>query len=992
MSDEINFPEVLRQKVATFRERRLELSGPTHKEASTRVEFVDHFLTSLGWDVSNSAGLPERFKEVVVEPSQDVDGHKRAPDYALRVDGVSKMFVEAKKPSVYLKMQVEPAYQVRRYAWSAQQPIALLTNFSEFAIYDGRVKPNLSDPARKARLMYFKSDELEARWPEIVSLIGREAVRAGSLDAFVSTLSGRSGAERIDRVFLKDLEEARSLLLAHVAEKNPALTDSELLRSIQLTLDRIIFLRICEDRLVEPFGSLRAAAESENPRAALNALYMAADSRYNSGLFHFEVETGRVEPDVLTPSLNIDDSVVRETILRFYPPVSPYAFGLMPVEVLGKAYESFLSQRITRAGGKVALELKPEVRKAGGVYYTPEWLTSEVLEVTLAPLLEGKTPQSFNSRKRLRVLDPACGSGSFLVQAYRHLLDWHLRFYAADAERWLGAKKPPLERNKLGEIVLALPERKRILLDHIFGVDVDEQAVEVAKLSLLLTVMEDQDASDVAQQLAIFKDRILPDLDENVRCGNSLIAPDILSDDELADVFSPRRAKINPFDWRGFGGEFSAIVGNPPWLMAGYEIEGEALAYLKRKYDSYTGKADLYYLFVEKSLELLEDGGRFGLVVPNKMFSTTAASGLRKVLARKPRVERIIDFQAAQLFEGATNYTQVLVASKQSIGAADVITYVRSTGDLSVQQSWSVPRSRLSAEEWDLSSPEAAALWDRVAAQGTKLRDIADGFGNGVQTGKDPLLILTGEQIEGLKIEQRYTRPLLRGQDIRDGDLARSSKFVVLPYEERAGEFRVLTDSELSRAPWLEAYLHANESALRARRWFGKSAFELTGQWWGMMYLDAASAFAGKHLLTPSLSGKANFALGDGRLFPTGTAGVTSVELPTDYDERALLAILNSRLMSTFAMAHSPYYQGGYHKFSKVHIENLPIKVPVSPSEVAIWDRLAGLWDTRMKLAPGRERRVVDNRIDDVVSEYYGVSHSELDPVVRQVEPLTSDH
>jgi len=981
------FPESLKLRLESFRLRQKELLLPAYKEASVRVEYIDPLLIALGWDVGNSAGKPERFKDVVVEPSQEVDGHKRAPDYALRVGGERRLFVEAKKPSIYLKSETAASYQARRYAWSAQLPIVVLTNFRELAIYDGRYRPLQADPTRKARIRYYKLDELEANWSEIHALISREAVEAGSLESYTATSGAKGGSERIDRVFLKDLEEARQLLLAHVADKNPSLTDAELLRAIQLTLDRIIFLRICEDRLIEPYGALRNAAEQPDPRKALEALYRDADSRYNSGLFHFDDEPGRHSPDLLTPTLIIDPVILKATVLRFYPPSSPYAFGLMPVEVLGNAYESFLSQRITRVGGKVALELKPEVRKAGGVYYTPEWLTSRVLDMTLDPHLRDLDPDK-PKLKSLRILDPACGSGSFLVQAYRHLLDWYLRQYVQDPEKAMARKPPRLERNKLNELALTLGERKRILLTHIFGVDIDEQAVEVAKLSLLLTLMEEQDATDVSLQLEVFKDRILPDLDLNIRCGNSLISTDILSDTDLADTHSPARARIRPFDWRAFDGEFAVIVGNPPWLMAGYDIEADALTYLKQHYDSYVGKADLYYLFIERSLGLLQDGGRMGLVVPNKMYSTASAKGLRKLLAEKPWVVGILDFQAAQLFEGATNYTQVLIASKRTNeGHVD---YARATNRLALMQSWSVPRSQLRAEDWDLSSPRARNLWDKIRAGASPLRDIASGFGNGVQSGADKLLVLTREAVEGLKLEGAYVRPLVRGQDIRDGTLAQPEKFLIFPYKKMNDAFVVLNPSELTRAPWLEAYLRDREAALRKRQWFKQSAVDLTGQWWGLMYLDGPSAFEGTHLVTPSLSNRANFALGDGRLFPTGTAGVTSVELPASVDPRALLALLNSTLLSTFALAHSPVYQGGFHKFSKRYIDSIPIR-PAVGEGVAVWARLADLWGTRASLAPGQDRDLVTIRINDLVNDFYGVTDAELKQVVGEVRSLTED-
>ncbi|KRE28227.1 N-6 DNA methylase [Agromyces sp. Soil535] len=987
-------PADLIKRLESYRQRSVELRSPQYKEASARVEFIDALLSSLGWDVSNSAGLPERFKDVVVEPNQDVEGHKRAPDYVLRVGGERRFFIEAKKPSVWIKNQKEPAFQARRYGWSAQLPIVVLTNFREIAVYDARVRPHEDDAASKARLLYLSLDEYEDRWDEISSLISRDAVVGGSLEAFIAEAPTRRGSERIDRVFLRDLEEVRGVLLAHVAERNPTLTDAQLLRSIQLTLDRLIFLRFCEDRSLEPYGTLRDAVNSAEPRKALEQVYRDADARYNSGLFHFDQEKGRVTPDVLTLTLDIDDDVIRRTVLRFYPPESPYAFSVMPVDVLGKAYETFLAWRITRAGGKVALELKPEVRKAGGVFYTPEWLSREVLQRTIDPLLDGKTPDQIRPAKGnpgLTVVDPACGSGSFLVRTYRSLLDWYLRQYLEDSARWLNSRPARLEKNSLGELALTGQERRRILLDHVFGVDIDEQAVEVAKLSLLLTFMEDQETADAPTALPGFKERILPDLDRNVRCGNSLIGNDILTDGELGDIHNPERTRLNPFDWPQIASSFSAVVGNPPWLMAGYEIEPRALAHLKSTYTTYQGKADLYYLFIERGLHLLAPGGRLGFVVPNKMFATGAASKLRQVLTDTHWVDEIVDFQAEGLFEEAANYSQILVLAKPAGKATSTIRFARATEFMSASQDWEIPRNRLSSTPWDLSSPDARALWDQVRAVGKPLSDIASAFGNGVQTGSDTVLMLDKAKAQELKIEGKYVRDIVRGQEIRDGSRASSAKVVVFPYKEDGGAFRVLNASELTQAPWLEAYLHANETQLRARRWFKKSPEELTGEWWGLMYLAAPATFGGRHLLTPSLSNRSNFALGDGRLFPTGTAGVTSVALPADVDHRPLLAILNSPLLSTFVLAHSPVYQGSYHKFSKPYIADMPIRLPANPEEENVWSRLTVLWETRVSLPPGGERDLVDRRISDLVNGLYGVDDAELRSVAAEVGPLQAD-
>lgn len=986
-------PDFLRERITNFAEREQELRRDEYKEASTRIEFVDQLVLALGWDVNNSSGLPERFKEVVIEPAQDVDGHQRAPDYAIRFEGERKFFLEAKKPSIWIKKYKEPAFQARRYAWSAQLPVVILTNFREIAIYDGRLRPHEDDPTSRGRIVYMTFDELETRWDEIYGLVGRDAVVGGSLDRYLIESGSKGGTERIDRVFLRDLEDTRQTLLAHVAERNPHLTDPELLRSIQLTLDRMIFLRFCEDRKMEPFGALREAAGSANPVAALEKVYRYADARYNSGLFHFDEEAGRVKPDVLTLKLDIDAGVVRETVDRFYPPRSPYAFSVMPVEVLGKAYESFLSWRITRAGGRVALEQKPEVRKSGGVFYTPEWLSKNTVRKTLDPLFTGKTPEAM-IRNPTRILDPSCGSGSFLVASYRYLLDWYLSKYVVEPRKYLpvggSSSTPRLRRNHRGELALTPAERKRILISHIHGVDIDEQAVEVAKLSLLLTFMEDEEVTDASVTLTGFKERILPDIESNIRCGNSLIGHDILLDGELIDVDSPTRAKINPFDWRGFGFQFDAIVGNPPWLMAGYDLAERDLVYLKSHYKSYDGKADLYYLFVERSTELLAPGGRIGLVLPNKMYLTKAARGLRQQLTAGDWLEEVVDFQTEQLFEGAVNYTQILVLSRSKI-SSPTLTYTRATKFLTATQSWDIQRSQLGANPWDFSSPTARAVYERMAEGSTTLGEIANGFGNGVQTGKDPILILSAERARELRLEQQHLRPIVRGRNIRNGEVAESNEVVIFPYLVVGDKYVVLTPSELTHAPWLEAYLREHEDTLRKRKWFDKSAEELTGQWWGLMYLDKPNAFTSLHLVTPSLSRSATFALAGTQLFLTGTAGVTGIGLPEGYDTDALLAILNSPLVSTYALAHSPIYQGGFHKFSKPYIEFIPVKVHGEAS-TTIWPRLSGLWRARNDLQPGPARSVVDSRIADLVNELYGVSEEELAQLTLEVEPLLQEN
>ena len=198
--------------------------------------------------------------------------------------------------------------------------------------------------------------------------------------------------------------------------------------AVQVTIDRIVFLRMCEDRGIEPYGQLREIVAGKNVYTGIMELFNRADKKYNSGLFHFLQEKGRSEPpDMLTPNLALDDQALKAIVKGLYYPESPYEFSVLPAEILGQVYEQFLGKviRLT-AGHRAVIEEKPEVKKAGGVYYTPAYIVDYIVGQTVGKLLEGKTPED---AARIKILDPACGSGSFLIGAYQYLINWHRDWY-----------------------------------------------------------------------------------------------------------------------------------------------------------------------------------------------------------------------------------------------------------------------------------------------------------------------------------------------------------------------------------------------------------------------------------------------------------------------------------------------------------------------------------------------------------------------------------
>jgi predicted type IV restriction endonuclease len=323
-----------------------------YNETQIRREFIDPFFEELGWDIANKQGYAEAYKDVVHEEVVKVGHVTRAPDYGFRIGGVRKFFLEAKKPSINIKEDTHPAYQLRRYAWSSKLPLSILTDFEEFAVYDCRVKPVKTDKSSHSRILYMTYTEYPERWEEIMDIFSREAILKGSFDKYVESKKTKRGTTEVDSTFLQEIERWRYLLARNFALRNPNLSQRELNFAVQLTIDRIIFLRICEDRGIEFYGRLMALQNGNQVYKRLFHLFRQADNRYNSGLFHFQPEKGRSENyDSLTPGLTIDDRVLKDILKNLYYPDSPYEFSVLPANILGQVYEQFLGKviRLTSA-------------------------------------------------------------------------------------------------------------------------------------------------------------------------------------------------------------------------------------------------------------------------------------------------------------------------------------------------------------------------------------------------------------------------------------------------------------------------------------------------------------------------------------------------------------------------------------------------------------------------------------------------------------------
>ncbi len=658
-------PDDVKRLVDRFDANRAQYRSSAYNEAQLRVEFLNPLFGALGWDVENRQGFAEQYKEVISEDSITVGGATKAPDYCFRIGGTRKFFVEAKKPAVDITSDPIPAFQLRRYAWSAKLPLSILSDFEELSVYDCRIKPSKHDKASTGRVQLLTYPDYITKWDEIASVFSRESILRGSFDKYAETAKGKKGTATVDDAFLEEIEAWRDELARMIALRNPKLTQHELNFAVQCTIDRIIFLRICEDRGIEPYGQLQALVNGERTYKRLVEHFYRADEKYNSGLFHFAKEKERPEqPDELTLKLQIDDSVLQDIIGRLYYPDCPYEFSVLPADILGQVYEQFLGKviRLTK-GHQAKVEDKPEVKKAGGVYYTPTYIVEYIVKNTLGKLLaeEGMTPKQ---AAKLRVLDPACGSGSFLIVAYQTLLDWHHDWYVKDGvEKHSTGKNTVIFQTQGGEWRLTTAERKRLLLNNIYGVDIDSQAVEVTKLSLLLKVLEGESEQSINQQLKMFHERALPDLGENIKCGNSLIGPDFYGGKQLNFLDDEEKLRINVFDWKsGFKqaaveGGFDVVIGNPPW---GSLISQEEKEYLVTRYANKRGEAESHLFFMERGLSLLGSTGCLGYITPNTWLAVQNSQETRGYLLRDAAFDEICEL-SKYIFKDAPDIVPILL-------------------------------------------------------------------------------------------------------------------------------------------------------------------------------------------------------------------------------------------------------------------------------------------------------------------------------------------
>lgn len=922
--------EKLKSLVNRFKEEEVKFisSSSSYSESEARSEFIDPLFALLGWNMDNSGNLPMGMRDVVREESQLIETSIKKPDYTFRISTIRKFFTEAKRPSIDISTHKESALQVRSYGYTAGLPISILTNFRTLRIYDTRLEPSATDDADVGLILEINYKDFPSKIGYLRKVLGRNKVASGSIERTFGVTS--TGTIPANASFLKRINDWRIRVGQDLHTRYPLLTCENLSDLAQKVINRIIFIRMCEDRWIEGEEMLRRAAKKLD-FIKLRALFKEMDTRYNTGLFD-------VTHDPLQSTYEIDANLFLEIVNEVYAPNSPYSFSVLDADFLGQVYDLFLVQKLAfdSGTGMVILENKPTYERRD-IVTTPQPLVGEVVRRAFESKFKQLSKHgtlTIDIIKSLRVLDIAVGSGRFLLRAFDELV-------IVVINTLLQAKDTTyLYKITDNNYRLAFEVKKAIMENCLFGIDIDYNAVEVARFSLMVKLLEDETGSTLPPGR-----KILPDLDKNIIQGNTVVGADFHA------TSGPVFDQTLPFDWAAakLPVMFDVVVGNPPYIKT-EEMKltnPEEFEYLKLKYATPYKQFDKYFVFIELALSKMNPGGWLGLVVSNKWITIEAGMKLREMLAKYGLVAEIVNFGNELLFEGKSSYICLLVLTKDG---TDQFAYrsVNSYRDFTLtphDKGFILPSALLNtvgSNAWILpSSNEEAFILEKLIANSRPLSEVID-VKNGIQTSANDVFLIP-QFIEGSnfitfnkngrewKIEKDITRLYISDSSrvISYQPIVADAR-IIFPYEQKPNNQPTIINPSIMRKkyPLAFKYLTHHRPRLRKRK---VSPPPKRGVFYAYGRHQSLNAVFTSPKIVYSVNQRGDkYAIDSAGVSYAsgGTAGEVAVLNPKNgYSLEFFLGLLNQKAIEFFVRKRGSPFGNGYFSRGSAVLNDVPVPI-----------------------------------------------------------------
>lgn len=920
--------EDLKRLIEKYNEFENDNMSAVMSEEATRV-WVNDFLEIFGWDVHDLSQVVQEknVSEQQKNKLEKIQSSHSKPDYTLLNGKMVKTYLDAKNSTIDIFRNKDAAFQIRSYGWSAGIPCAFLSNFKQLAIFDCRDMPKRDESADIGVIQIEINDYLK-EFDTINAHLDRMSVYSGQLDKLYN-VPRVEGYKSVDAFFNEMLSEFRLKLANNIYKNNSnmGLTIDQLNYYVQLIIDRIVFIRVCESKGVEEKELLKSYMKFGFWEKFKESCYLQFYNHYDGAMF--------AEDDNFKKIL-IDNNVFNEFIKKLYYPY-PYKFDVIPVSVIAKVYEEFLAYSLTQKNGSIIAKLKKEYVKTNGAIATDENIARMICDETIDFTHVNNIEEIFN----IRILDPCCGSGIFLISVYEKLAD---KIKELDKEN-----KYCLEYD--GEKYLTLDTKRKLMQSCLYGVDIDMTAIEVTKMSLALKMI-DNNVPELYAASGIFGEKILRDIHDNIICGNVLVDGDIfLSKDlnENIDSLPKNIYEIKPlsiktkFNKVFLEGGFSYVVGNPPYVETKY-FKSSSLKmheYLKEKYSSFEGKADLSVLFVERCLSLLRDGGVLGMIIQKRWFKTAYGAKARKFIANGCYLKTLLDIGTTKLFLGRTTYVSIMILEKMKHECVDY-DYIPGNDYIDVINYFSkenkvrkkIPMSFFNKRVWAPEFYNMSKIKEKYADKlGTLEKNSSIHIKDGIQALWKKMYHITqyyeeGNMIygkngfgENVVLEKEMLKPIIYNNEFLPLKKLKPDAYCLFPYTGDNNKEKLSINDIKKRYPKTYQYLSKNKDRICNQVKCNK------GDYWHTFTREHNhECFESKKVIIP-MTARDTFATYEGTqgyYMDNSNVWFINIDSEDEVELKAIAMIINSTVFSVFAKSGANPQAGGYYKFNKQFLTPVP--------------------------------------------------------------------
>ena len=1001
--------KIAKQKLCEFIERyKKTFEGKDRKKISEETirAWLNEFLFIFGWDVQNTSQvLQERVLNVQhIEKLLQIRSSHKKPDYTLVNGSNIKSFLDAKSVEINIFTSKESAFQIRSYGWSAQCPCAFVSNFEQFVIYDTRFMPSPNQGADLGVIQFSMDDYLD-KFDKLYEHLWHDNVCSNHLEEMYK-VKAVEGDKQLDGNFMRLLSSFRIKLAKWLMKLNSDIIKSESLLNyyVQVILDRIIFIRVCESKGIEEQEKLKLFLSDKNGfwKSFKNSCYMEFYDHYDGAMF---------ERDRLFQKIELNDDVFLDFVNALYYP-NPYCFEVIPVKVIANIYEEFLGKQLVIKNGKIEEVTKLEYVKTNGAVCTPEHVVDMICKQTIDLSIVKTVDDIFH----LKILDPCCGSGVFAVSVYELLAKKMLDILSTDKNTQCQYSDYFYVQD--GNYMLTINGRRAIVANCIHGIDCDEAAIEVTKMSLALKIVDGNDPL-AWDGIGAFGKKILQDVHKNVKLGNTLVGTN--NHFPAKDV-----AEIKPFDvWTDYSevflnnDGFSYIVGNPPYVETKHFKAAQPLMhdYLSEKYSAFEGKADLSVLFIEKCLDLLKPNGKLGFIIQRRWFRTDYGRSVRRLVNEGKYLEKLIDFKSTGIFKGRITYVSIMVLSKKKndfvkyffmpSDAETIKTIFENSGDngdfetcdfamLPIKEgdeSWSYDsyqieciKNRLSATCGVLGDYPRLAIKDGIQALWKKVYHLTD-----CQI-KENLIIGKNGFKETVRIEKNAVRAVVYNRVFYPFKKVEPDAYCVFPYEGASNE--IIPFSKLKKKyPLLSQYLSSNKKRI------SENVKCCEGDFWHRFTREHNHALYMVNKIIIPMTARdtiATFVDDKGLYMDNANVWFIAIEDASVELMKAITCIINSTIFSVLGKSGANPQSGDYYKFNKQFL--MPIPFPIERvnenseyvsvlaecySEISsLQDRYFSATSSVKDVIAGQLRQKWLN-LDEICFKLYDVTESERDQIMN---------